>query len=63
MHQNGGPWRGVYNNVQALVMFFLAYVSVDWLEEFYMRWNSKVGWTKQNIYTHVGNGPLFGMHS
>ena len=24
-HQNSGPWTTVYNNVRALVMFFLAY--------------------------------------
>ena len=30
-YQNGRPWRTVYNNVLALVMFFLAYnVSIDW---------------------------------
>ena len=29
-HQNGRPWTAVYNNVQALVTFFLAYnISID----------------------------------
>ena len=38
VQQNGGPWTAVYNNVQALVKFFLAYnVSIDWQEEFYMQ--------------------------
>ena len=36
-HQNGRPWTAVYNNVQALVMFFLADVSIDWRGEFYMQ--------------------------
>ena len=35
VHQNGGPWTALYNNVQAVVMFFLAYnVSIDWRQEF-----------------------------
>ena len=48
MYQNGGPWTAVYNNVQVLVMFFLTYnVSIDWQEEFYMGWNSKVKRTSE----------------
>ena len=36
--ENVGPWTAVYNNVQTLVTFFLAYnVSIDWQKEFYMR--------------------------
>ena len=27
--KNGGPWKPVYDNVRALVTFFLAYVSID----------------------------------
>ena len=35
-HQNGWPWTAVYNNVQALVTFFLAYdVSIDQREILY----------------------------
>ena len=36
VHQNGRPWKPLYNNVQALVIFFWACVSIDWREEFYM---------------------------
>ena len=32
-----GPWKPVYNNVRALVTFFLGYVSIDWREEFYIQ--------------------------
>ena len=36
-HQNGGPWTAVYNNVWALVTFFLAYnISIDWWEVLYV---------------------------
>ena len=38
VHQNGRPWTAVYNNVQALVMLFLAYnVGINWREEFYVQ--------------------------
>ena len=38
LHQNGGLRTAVYNNVQALVMLFLAYnVNIDWREKFYMQ--------------------------
>ena len=38
VHQNGGPWTAVYNNVWALVTFFLAYnVNIDWWEVLYIR--------------------------
>ena len=58
-YQNGRPWTAVYNNVQALVMIFLAYnVSVDWQEE-----NSEVEQTTRNICARVGNGLLLAMHS
>ena len=33
-NQNGGPQTAVYNNVRALVTFFVAYISIDWQEEF-----------------------------
>ena len=36
LHQNGGPWKPVHNNVQAIVILFLACVSIGWREEFYM---------------------------
>ena len=30
-HQNGGSWIAMYNNVRAVVAFFLAYkVNIDW---------------------------------
>ena len=29
-HHSGGPWTAVYNNVRALVTFFLVYISIDW---------------------------------
>ena len=36
--KNGGLWTTVYNNVQALVILFLAYnISIEWREEFYMQ--------------------------
>ena len=35
VHQDVRPWTAVYNNVQALVTFFLEYnVGIDWQDSF-----------------------------
>ena len=38
-YQNGGPWTAVYNNIRALVIFFLhtCNISIEWQEELYMQ--------------------------
>ena len=61
--KNGGPWNPVYDNVRALVMFFLAYLSIGWREEFYMRYNSKVEQAKPDVCMCVDSGPPLAMHS
>ena len=52
------------SSVRALETIFLAYnLSIDWREEFDIRYNSKVEQTRQKVCMRFGNGPPLVMHS